>query len=682
MAVSLQFIIDGLDRGQPLNPEDFSIQINEDDTIGARIVSYENELIFGGDVYSYLVNKLATSGYCELVRVNVQYLCSSGTWQKLVDGYIIVTECTFMLDRCQVKTKLYDETFSTKINNNKAIPFSLSLTQSKNGIAITPPTLRRLEIFNPATGIFEVSCAYGYPVYDVFKHLVACMSDGLIDFESNYFKYVNPDNNVPAYTLGKCLRTRTILEMTANFEQLYNAMRSKLQLGLGFEKQANGRPLLRIEPISYFFQATPSANLNDQPEIEMKFDTARLYQAVTFGNEQVLEQQECNGGATACTFAQTPFRGFRNETFGFTGECNTSNILNLETNNIIFDANTIEDVIAFAADSYDTNNFVIHCNYYDFNSNPNCLVANAGDPYGLGQTIYNAEYTNERVSNNWLSGYPNTLSSFLEGFNTVLTPFTVNFIAGVAPQQLINQVRCTIPPKVSILDDTSHFAIYLAETSDPNNLFNLDTYTVPFAGVYTFGAGIIFEAMRDAANNAIDPVEWGRLGEIRIEHYNSDELFIQSDIYNFTSFSKDDIWAEIPSYTIVCNQGDKVRVNAAVARATGSPIYESLQRFLQTANTTNAGVKTTYFTGSGVPFDESELQPIDIDSVQAYLYKFNRPLTMAEINAITSETSKPILLGREADPLAVIPTYIKTINIGSVMRKNADFELKSNQLLQ
>ena len=681
MAVELKFLIDGLDRGQPLNPEDFSIQITEDDSIGARVVSFENELTFGGDVFSYLYSKIATSGYCELVRVSVQYVCNDNSWAKLVDGYIVVTEATFDLDRCNVKTKLYDETFSTKINNNKGIPFSLSLTQTKNGLPVTPPTLRRLEIFLPNTGIFEPLCAYGYPVYDVLRHLVNCMSDNLVDFESNYFKYVNPDNNVPAYTLGKCLRTRTILEMTANFEQLFSAMRSKLNLGMGFEKQSNGRPLLRIEPIAYFQQSNPSANLYDQPEIELRFDTSKLYQAVNFGNDTVLEQQDCDGGNTACTFAQTPFRGFRNERFGFTGECNTSNILALETDNIIFDANTIEDVIAFAADGYDTNNFVIQCSFYDFNSNPNCLVASAGDPYGLGQTIYNGTFTNERVSNNWLSGFPSTLSSFLEGFNTVLTPFTVNFIAGVAPQQLINQVECTIPPKVSILDDTTHSAIFLAETSDPNNLFNLDTYTVPFAGVYTFSAGIIFEAMRDAANNALDPVEWGRLGEIRIEHYNSDDLFIQSDIYNFGSFSKDDIWAEIPSYTIVCNQNDKVRVNAAVARATGSPTYISLQRFLQTATTTNAGVKTTYFTGSGIPFNESTLQPVNIDDVQSYLYKFNRPLSMAEINAITNETSKPILLGRKDDSLAVIPTYIKTINIASVMRKNADFELKSNKLL-
>jgi hypothetical protein len=76
-----------------------------------------------------------------------------------------------------------------------------------------------------------------------------------------------------------------------------------------------------------------------------------------------------------------------------------------------------------------------------------------------------------------------------------------------------------------------------------------------------------------------------------------------------------------------------------------------------------------------------ELNPVNIDDVKAYIYKFNRPLTMAEINAITSETSKPISIGRYDDSLAVIPTYIKTLNIESVMRKNTTFELLSNKLL-
>jgi hypothetical protein len=76
-----------------------------------------------------------------------------------------------------------------------------------------------------------------------------------------------------------------------------------------------------------------------------------------------------------------------------------------------------------------------------------------------------------------------------------------------------------------------------------------------------------------------------------------------------------------------------------------------------------------------------ELQPVDINDVQNYLYKFSRPLTMAEINSIINNTAKPILLGRKDDAVAVRPTYIKTINIKSVIRKTADFELRSNFLL-
>ena len=53
MASELKFLIDSLDRGQPLNPEDFGINITEDDAIGARVVSFDNELIFGGDVFGY-----------------------------------------------------------------------------------------------------------------------------------------------------------------------------------------------------------------------------------------------------------------------------------------------------------------------------------------------------------------------------------------------------------------------------------------------------------------------------------------------------------------------------------------------------------------------------------------------------------------------------------------------------
>jgi hypothetical protein len=675
MAVELKFVIDGLDRGQPLNPEEFAITINTEDSIGARVVSFGNDLIFGGDVYDYLYTKLEVSGYCELVRLSVQYKCAAGTWEPLVDGYIIVTECLFLLDKCEVKTKMYDETFSTKINNNKSIPFSLDLTTTKNGQPIVPPTLRRLEIFNPATGIFEILCAYGYPVYDVFKHLIGCMSDNLVDFESNYFKVVKPDFNVPAYTVGKSLRTRTIQQTSATFESLYAAMRSKLNLGMGFEKQANGRPLLRIEPIAYFQQSNPSANLYDQPGIEMSFDRTMLYQAVDFGNEVVLEAQECDGGNTPCTFTQTPFRGFRNETFGFVGECNTSAKLNLQTPAIIFDANAIEDVIRFAVEDYDNDNFIIQTRFLDFGPNPDVLLAQQYDPYGLGQAIYNGNFANNVVSSNWLSGYPNSLYSFLEEpWNPIDTQFFCEMTFFNNPTQ---DFEVNWPAYTSFTSWNGVFPQWL-EINDNGNNFNSTTYTVPYTGVYTFSCQFVLSFF---------PKIWESYCYAVIEHYDSGGTLIQA--YDGTvSFKQASVLSAgilVPfvSETFICNQGDLVRTNvyASANDTTTFPNPTNVTLIRQWTDTLNNITYDSYFIGGGVPFVPLELEAIDINDVKAYTYKFDRPLSMQEINAITSEPSKPIMLGRKDDPVATIPTYIQNINIQSVMRKNTQFELRSNKLL-
>jgi hypothetical protein len=664
MAAELKFLIDGLDRGQPLNPEDFGITINEDDSIGARIVSYDNELIFGGDVFTYLYSKLATSGYCELVRVNVQYLCTSGIWLELINGYIIATEAAFILDRCEVKTKVYDESFSTKINNNKAIPFSMDLTLSKNGASIIPPTKVPLYVYYPSVS-FYTDPAYAYTVYDVFKHLVACMSDGLIDFDSNYFAATYPQNDVLFYTSGESIRIKQDVEVLASFESLYNALRLKLNLGLGIEKQSNGRPLLRIEQAAYFQQSTPSVNLYDQPDIEMKFDTKRLYQAAQFGSDLVLEAGQCDNGDTPCEFIQTPFRGFRDEKFGFIGECNTSNILQLKTSDIIFDTNVIQDIVAFNNTGYDTNGVVIISNWDGFYG-ANSARANGYDPYGINNTIYNGPFTNEFVSANWLSGFPNSLESFLQPFD----PATTVFLA-----------RATVDTQCWSVDDdqfysyaaaTATFLNYPNEITDAGNNFSGSTYVVPFTGIYTFNAKIQLDGLSLVIGN--------KIGFASIKHYDAADADIQtingpqitSPAINFSELTV--------TATIVCNAGDLVRTDASVKIVTPGPPSTQCVLF-QWTDIPSGTVYRTEFSGSGLPLTPTTLEPVDINDVQSYLYKFNRPLTMAEINAITSETSKPILLGRKDDALAVSPTYIKAINIESVMRKNAQFELRSNKLL-
>jgi hypothetical protein len=656
MAVEIKFLIDNLDRGQPLNPEDFGINITEDDSIGARIVSFDNELIFGGDVYTYLYTKLETSGYCELVRVTVQYLCSSGTWEKLVDGYIIATESVFLIDKCQVKTKLYDETFSTKINNNKSIPFSLRLTTSKNGTTIVPPTIRRLDIFNIAQGTWYPNFTYAYGIYDVFAHLVTCMSDGLIDFDSNLFSYSDPTYDIPVYTQGNVLRTRTNLEMFATFEQLYLALRLKLNIGMGFEKQPNGRPLLRIEPIAYFQQSNPSANLYDQPDIEMKFDTARLYASVNFGAEPYLFPNECNNGDGFCLFPQPVFRGFRDETFGFLGECNTSNVLKLKTSDVVFDTNVIENILQYNSEDYELSPIVIQSDYYSQFA-PNSFSARVYNLPGLTIPFYNLNFNNEGVSGNWISGYPNSLQAFFNAFDPTQTPFSATvFVTPVQSWEIINTTATSFSDYNGVFPDWNN------ELNDPGNNLLGQYYLIPFNGVYSFSVAFLLDQLSGNFGN--------RTIIAQIKRYQPDGSAV-IQLVNGTPVTGNVNLLATATATFYCNQGDRIYTDVTGASTVGPQVMRILSGF----------ANTTLFSGSGANFQEPELQPVDINDVQAYLYKFKRPLSMAEINAITSETSKPIQLGRKDDSIAVIDTYIKNIQIESVMRKTAQFELRSNKLL-
>jgi len=664
MAVDIRFIIDGQDRGQPLNPEDFSVTINEEDSIGARVVSYNNDLIFGGDVYSYLFNKLKTSGYCELVNVRVDYLCGQ-VWQKLVDGYFIVTESIFEYDKCQVKCKLYDETFSTKINNNKSIPFSMNVETTKNGEAVVPPTKRKVRMFNPASPLVYETMGDGVTVYNALKHLVTCMSDGLVDFESNYFSTFAGDTDMDVLTNGRNIRVPASTEIVISFQDLYNALRSKVNIGMGFEKQANGRPLLRIEPQSYFFQLTPAANLYDQSGIQMNFDTARLYASVQFGNQPVLEQSESsssNNPPQSLSFTQTPFRGFRNESFGFTGECNTSNVLNLETTNVIFDTNTIEDIYRFDNTSYDTTNIVIQCLF--FGGSTPVFEAKKTDPYGIGQAVFNGRYTNLNVSNNWISGYPNSLFSYLElPFNPAITQS--DYSALTTPNfgwKIINTQYTSYQEFNGFFYNQWNVPIIA------NTRFNGEQYVVEEPGIYNIA--MQFEVFIND-NNYTGQGSF-KASVIQFDGNDNEITRVDSAVVTPAVFA---VGVMTVNTQLVCDVGDIIRTDVSgivLDSGYGSQVDVDVW-------TTSETMRLEII---GQPFNDENLEPVNIDDVRAYLYKFNRPLTMAEISSITSNTSNPITFGRRNDPLSVIPGYIKSLNIASVLRKNAEITLKSNILLQ
>jgi hypothetical protein len=667
MAVDIKFLIDGTDRGQPIDAENFSVNISEDKTINARIVSYDNDLTFVGGVYDYLFTKLDQSGFCNLIVVEVQYQCA-GVWKRLTNGYIILSECNFKLDKCQVKTKLYDESFSTKINNNKGIPFSMLNALTKNLQPVTPPTIIDGKFFNPADGVYDADNIIGYQIFDVFKHLVSCMSDNLIDFASNLFEFdLNTDGDLYIVTNGEAIRSRLTGEVVVSFESLYSAMHKKLNLSMVFERQLNGRPLLRIEEAAYINQQNALVNLYDQPDIGLSFDKDRLYSAVTFGSSPMLEAEDCTGGT--CSFTQTPFRGFREETFGFTGQCNTSKVLDLNSNDIVFDTNVIEDVFRFNAEDRNLDTFIVQC-FWDESQNQ--YYAAQFDPYFLGQYVYNGGFRNINVSSNWINGYPNSLFSFLNvppnaalanlsAFGAYPTPGQPFFVADDGA--------------FSDFESYNGFPVPFANVQyDTNNNFDDFIYTAPFLGSYTIGSYVVMSSIF---------ITGSKFSFISIIHMNSSNVVIQT--YNGPQLQKQSIDLTIANLTIniLMNAGDKIKVNVSTKIGTaGPPVNQAIQ---------NQGIEdgilyTTQLIIDGIPLlannPPSELEPVNIEDVRAYLYNFERPLTMTEIEQILDNTSRPIKFGQFDDPFRVIEGYINKIDIKSIIKQDASITLKSNKILR
>jgi hypothetical protein len=519
--------------------------------------------------------------------------------------------------------------------------------------AIIPPTIRKVDMFNPANGAYQYSC-YGVGVYDAFKQLVSCMSDNLIDFDSNYFAFdFSADGNFLLVSTGLSIINATTDPAIVSFESLYTALNKKLRLGMVIEIQSNGRPLIRIEPATYFNQQGAVVNLYDQPKIELKFDSASQYASIDFGSKPYLEQHECNNGDTACTFFQDSFRGFKVETFGMIGECNISNVLKLNSEDIVFDTNVIEDTYVHSNQNYNNNTFVIQ-SFWNLSLDKG--FARQFDPYQIGQTVYNGEFTNQSVSNNWVGGIPNSIYSYLDVFNPNSTE--VIAYANASPLQEFF-ITSSLPPQYIsyFIPGIRDYLAFGNEILDPNNNFDGVNYSVPYTATYTFYVNVTVSNTDEAYIQIVRRTSTGVIID-----YSDSAIGIAFD--GITNLNK--------TWITVCNEGDIINVNLYAKRlfTSGIAIIENTY-----------DIYTTQFNAIGEPFPNS-LLVVDPNSIKRYVYSFDRPLRMEEIEAILDNTSRPIKFGQFDDPLRVIEGYINKVDIKSIIKQDASITLKSNKILR
>jgi hypothetical protein len=664
MAQELRFRLNGTIYDGIANPEDFGITVAEEPTLGFRFVSYNNDLQLIGDAYAYLNGLIEDSCGCELVNVGVEFKCA-GQWQKLCNGYIILAECITDMDRCKITTKLYDDTFSTKINNNKNIPFSLRAEVTKNLEPVTPPTMFVVDLFVPATGVYDTTnFVYGTRVEDALKHLVACMSDNLVDcvtppFASGTYEWLMVMNG------RQILAPQQRVDVQITFEQLFVALQRKLNINISTTLQANGRPLLTIDYASVIDAQTEAASVINASGVKRRVDTARLYSRVGLGNDQVLEQWQCNGGDNACTFAQTPFLGFREESFGLIGNCNKDTELDLLVRDVIFDTNVIEDIFVWGNQSYELNPIIIHC---EDTVIPSIKRAIKGDPYNNDQSIYNTAFTNNNVSQNWLSGVPGSLFYSLSNidWNCSITTVEDN---PLSTGQLWSIIFGSFTGFRQITGDFPELPIIVSDAC--NNWVNDNSYKVPFAGLYT----VNFQAIILSSNPFANP---NKSVYAAIEHYNSNDELIK--IYDWTNTPQPFVVGMgtlVANRTafIVANEGDFIRPNVygQSLDPSSTPPFKINPSFL--------GQKTEMFIQGQPLINPGEIEPVDPCDFRGYLYDFEYPLTMADIQSIVQRPSAPVKFSRTGVLNAGIEGTINQLNINSVIKQQGQFTIRSNEKL-
>ena len=182
---------------------------------------------------------------------------------------------------------------------------------------------------------------------------------------------------------------------------------------------------------------------------------------------------------------------------------------------------------------------LVDSNWYGF-SNP--IYANQGDPLGVGGHVYNADYINEQVADNWLGGYPNSLYQYLQGFD----PNTTIFRAEIEDTNDPNQSFSIGNPSTGIRCFSAMVGNHIKftqEVIDNGNNFFVDRYVVPYDGVYSFNA----QCVKDYSSYSPDVLSTFKS---KIQRYASDDTTL---IQEFTGATN----------TMTINSGNKTSVSVS-----------------------------------------------------------------------------------------------------------------------
>jgi len=520
----------------PRGWDEADIISQRDKTIRGLFVNYTTDLEFWGDGFDYLDN-IMNQDYCQTVAVLIETDdCNAGTWVEEFNGIIQLTQISkYDVQKRIISTKILDESFDAKIDNNKSLKAFVDVGTSKNGVDIQAASENDIQVFDPTSGFntFNGTTREGYRAFDCFRFIIDYMTDGQVGFKSDVFS--GEFYHWMVFN-GKELRVGAGNgdQLEVSFKDLFIEFHKKCNLSFAIEPTPSGYTdafQLRLEKTSYFEQDDALLTLDNVRDIIMNFNKEELFSDIEIGSKDFDDN---------IIFSYPPlnFKAFKIENYTILGQCNVDKTLNLVSKYII-DTNIIEDVVTNNNTKYDRKNFIIVTDgtkaikYKEFDSpvstgnddggvanrltdstadfNADGVVAgdmavnmltgltanvnsvdaggtfcvldtdifNNGDSYQVRTQPFNYNYplTNIEVVSRFIGGLPNSVIKHISAGGTA------GFHAGITTNIVDTVFPVTVNP-IEYDDDSTAPFFDLGNNYDIVNFY----YTIPSSGLYGFEA--------------------------------------------------------------------------------------------------------------------------------------------------------------------------------------------------
>jgi len=413
----MDFYIDGVLVDSPEGWDETRASRIFDHDSGVNALTFDQEYTWTGSVYQLLYGRYRSGLVCDLLNVEVKL-----RGRSIVQGVVFLTDCVFNESTATVRVKVRDDGFSARIQNNLSVPIQIFGDESKNGETIDLITPQPVLMFNQQTGgpLVSVTDRACYTVHDAMKLCVQWMTDGNVDFRSDYF--LTGDGSADFVTSGANLKSEEgteVLGPIITFRDLFATYRILRNVGVAFEREGI-RPVVRVEHISYFQEASANPiQCANAISVEMEFVQELLYSHIDIGSETTGED-ECNGGCGA--FVNTRWFGFKRESFAIGGTCNIDKPFGLfQQGRVVIDGNTINSILIEGGDKFDESLICVHVD-------PATNQATMGDPLNIGQFWYNVPYINAEV----IGRYQDYISGNIDTF-TLVSDLNLFLCSGSSP---------------------------------------------------------------------------------------------------------------------------------------------------------------------------------------------------------------------------------------------------------